>query len=62
MKEKKALLVILLLFVLLLGAAGVLYSRLSAKAAPEQMEVEVSFETETEMPYSSPTFSASPSY
>ena len=50
MKEKKALLVILLLFVLLLGAAGILYSRLSEKAAPEQMEVEVSYETETEMP------------
>ena len=50
MKEKKALLILIGCFVLLLAAAGVLYSRLSDKAAPEQMEVEVSYETETEMP------------
>ena len=34
MKEKKAVLILVLLFVLLLGAAGILYSRLSEKAAP----------------------------
>lgn len=50
MKEKKALLIIMLGFVLLLACAGLLYSRLSEKAAPEQMEVEVSYETETDMP------------
>lgn len=50
MKEKKALLIIILGFVLLLACAGLLYSRLSEKAAPEQMEVEVSYETETDMP------------
>ena len=50
MKEKKAVIIILLLFVLLLAAAGILYSRLGKEAAPDQMEVEVSYETETEMP------------
>ena len=48
--KNKNVFILLLLFAALLAAASVLYSRLSAQATPEQMKVEVSYETETEMP------------